>query len=384
MKRILLVVAALAMLAASPGEVVPELESQGFYIEAGSNASPEVVGDAVAEAGFSGGRFYVVVLSEEPGSGATFFADAVLDDLGSGTVLTVAPETVGYASDGTSWSAEELDGAVNASLNGTSDDDVVVRFVESLTGAPVGGGSTGSGGTADGSSGIIWLVVFVGGLAALFFYLRSRSQEASVTARAGRLAEFRAAAQEKLNAVANDILEMEAEVTMSEKPEVQQHYNSASAKYAEIIDRVSAVDDPEELLDLTYQLDIAIWELDVAEAYLDGKTPPKKPSKPKIEEPEGKPGAKAGPVINTSPRPTYDRRPQRQSSPAGPDLGNILLAILAARGMSGGGNYSGRWTGGPARGSGGRNSGGGSRGGGTRRMGGGGGGRIRGGGRRGG
>jgi hypothetical protein len=385
MKRILLALASLTLLAASPGEVVPDLESQGFYIESGANATPGLIGDAVAEAGFSGGRLYVVVLSEEPVSGATFFADAVLDELGSGTVLTVAPETVGYASDGTSWSADELDGAVNASLNGTSDDDVVARFVASLTGAPVGGGGTGSGGNTDGSSGIIWLLVFVGGMAALFFYLRSRSRRTSATARAGRLAEFRTAAQEKLNAVANDILEMEAEVTMSENPEVQQHYNSASGKYADIVDRVNTVDDPEELLDLTYQLDTAIWELDVAEAYLDDKTPPKRPEPPKIEEPEPKPGAKSSPVINTTPPPTYDRRPQRQSSPAGPDLGNILLAILAARGMGGGGNYSGRWTGGPGRYFGGRSSGGGSRGGGSRRMGGGGGGgRIRGGGRRGG
>lgn len=369
----------MAMLAASPGEVVSDLEAQGFYIESGSNASSDVVGDAVADAGFSGGRLHVVVLSGEPASGATFFADAVLDDLGSGTVLTVASETVGYASDGTSWTADELDEAVDASLNGTSDDDVVVRFVESLTGAAVGGGGSGSGGDSGGSgSGFIWLLVFVGGLAALFFYLRSRSQKTSATARAGRLAEFRAAAQEKLNAVANDILEMETEVTMADNPEVQQHYNSASAKYAEVVDKVGTVTDPEELLDLSYQLDVAIWELDVAEAYLDGKTPPKKPEPPKLETPQPQPGTKSGPVINTPTPPAYDRRPQRQSSPSGPDLGNILLALLAARGMGGGGNYSGRWTGG-----GGSSSGGGSRGGGSR-MGGGGGGRIRGGGRRGG
>ena len=366
------------MLAASPGEVVSELEAQGFYIESGANASSEVVGDAVADAGFSGGRLYVVVLSEEPASGATFFAAAVLDELGSGTVLTVAPETLGYESDGNSWTAEELNEAVSASLNGTSDDDVVVRFVESLTGAAVGGGGSGSGGDPGGSgSGFVWLLVFVGGLAALFFYLRTRSRNTSATARAGRLAEFRAAAQEKLNAVANDILEMETEVSVSEKPEVQQRYNSASAKYAEVVDKVGTVTDPEELLDLTYQLDIAIWELDVAEAYLDGKTPPKKPEPPKLETLEPQPGAKSGPVLTTPPPQGYDRRPQRQSSPSGPDLGNILLALLAARGMGGGGHYSGRWTGG-----GGGSSGGGFRGGGSRM--GGGGGRIRGGGRRGG
>jgi hypothetical protein len=379
MKRILLAFAALAMIAASPGEVVSELEAQGFYIEAGSNASPGVVGDAVAEAGFAGGRLYVVVLSGEPGSGATFFADAVLDDLGSGTVLTVAPETVGYASDGNSWTADELNEAVDASLNGTSDDDVVVRFVESLTGAAVGGGGSGSGGGTGGSGGgFIWLLLFVGGLAALFFYLRSRSQKTSATARSGRLRDFRAAAQEKLIEVANDILEMETEVTMSENPEVQQHYKSASAKYAEVVDKVGTVTDPEELLDLTYQLDIAIWELDVAEAYLDGKSPPKKPEPPKLETPQPQAGGKSGPVINTPPPPAYDRRPQRQSSPSGPDLGNILLALLAARGMGGGGNYSGRWTGGGGGSSGGRSAGGGPR------LGGGGGGRIRGGGRRGG
>lgn len=379
MKRILLVLTALAMLAASPGEVVSELEAQGFYIESGSNASAAVVGDAVADAGFAGGRLYVAVLSAEPASGAPFFADAVFDDLGSGTVFIVAPETVGYASDGSSWSADELDDAVNASLDGSSDNDVVVRFVESLTGSDVGGGGSGPSGDSGGSGGgFVWILVFVGGLAALFFYLRSRSQKTSATARAGRLEEFRTAAQEKLNAVANDILEMETEVTMSENAEVQQHYKSASAKYAEVVDKVGTVRDPEELLDLTYQLDMAIWELDVAEAHLDGKTPPKKPEPPKLENPAPPAGRRSGPVITTPTPPAYDRRPQRQSSPAGPDLGNILLALLAARGMGGGGNYSGRWTGG-----GGGSSGGGSRGGGPR-IGGGGGGRIRGGGRRGG
>ncbi len=379
MKRILLAIVALAMIAASPGEVVSELEAQGFYIEAGSNASPDVVGDAVAEAGFAGERLYVVVLSVEPASGATFFSDAVLNSVGSGTVLTVAPETVGYAAEGTSWTESELDEAVDVSLTGSSDDDVVIRFVESLTGAAVGAGGSGSGGGSSGSGGgFIWLLVFVGGLAAMFFYFRSRTQKTSATARSGRLRDFRAAAQEKLNAVANDILEMETEVTMSENPEVREHYNSASAKYAEVVDKVGTVSDPAELLDLTYQLDIAIWELDVAEALLDGKTPPRKPEPPKLEAPKPQAGGKSGPIINTSPPPAYDRRPQRQSSPSGPDLGNILLALLAARGMGGGGGLSGRWTGGGGGSSGGGMFGGGSRMGG----GGGGGGRFRGGGRR--
>jgi hypothetical protein len=381
MKRLLLAIAALTLLAANPGEVVPVLEADGFYIESGSNASAGVIGDAVAEAGFAGGRLYIVVLSEEPVSGATFFADVVRDDLGPGTVLTVAPETVGYSSDGLTWARADLDAAVDASLDGTSDDDVVVRFVETLTGTEVAEGSgsgAGDGESAGGGSGAIWFLVFLGAMVALFVFLRNRSQKTAMSARAARLAEFRTAAQEKLDAIANDILEMETEVSMAENPEIQQHYNSASAKYGEVIDKVKTVTDPEALLDLTHQLDIAIWELDVAEAYLDGKPPPKKPEPPKFERPEPQQGATPPPTISSPTRPQYDRRPQRQSSPAGSDLGSILLALLAARGM-GGGRNSGRWTGGPGPG-----SGGGSRGGGSRRFGGGGGGGFRGGGRRGG
>jgi len=381
MKQLLLAIAALTLLAATPGEVVPDLEADGFYIESGSNASAGVIGDAVAEAGFAGGRLYIVVLSEEPVSGATFFADAVRDELGSGTVLTVAPETVGYSSDGQTWAQGALDTAVNASLDGTSDDDVVMRFVEALTETAVDEGSdsgAGDGESGGGGSGAIWFLVFLGGMIALFVFLRNRSQKTATSARAARLAEFRTAAQEKLDAIANDILEMETEVSMAENPEIQQHYNSASAKYGEVIDKVKTVTDPEALLDLTHQLDIAIWELDVAEAYLDGKPPPKKPEPPKFERSEPKQGVTPPPTISSPTRPQYDRRPQRQSSPAGSDLGSILLALLAARGM-GGGRYSGRWTGGPGPG-----SGGGSRGGGSRRFGGGGGGGFRGGGRRGG
>ncbi len=371
MKRILFALAALVLIAATTGEVVPELETRGYFIETGSNATEEVVGDAVAEAGFAGGRLYIVVLAEEPPSGATFFSDAVLDELGEGTVLTVAPETVGYASDGGAWSQDQLDAAVDASLSGSSDDDVVSGFVESLTGADIGGGpgpveqpgSSGSG------SGWVWLLVIGGGFLLLFLYLRSRSNRVSSVATAGRLKEFRSAAQAKLDAVANDILEMEDEVRLSENAEIQQHYNSASAKYAEVIDSIDKVSDPEKLLDLTYVLDVAIWELDVAEALLDGKKPPEKPEKPEVKMPTPGPEGPDEPVLRQPQPATYDRRPQRQSSPAGPDLGSILLAILAARGM-GGQHHSGGWTGAPTPG-----------GGGLGRMRGGGG-RIRGGGRR--
>ncbi|MDH3463159.1 MAG: hypothetical protein OEM32_06000 [Acidimicrobiia bacterium] len=351
----------LLLIAATPQETLSDLESQGFYIENGSSASASLVGDAVAEASFAGGRLYVVVLAEEPDSGATFFSDAVLDSLGTGTVLVVAPETVGFSSDGETWDESQLNDAVEAGLAGSSDNDVVARFVNALTGSSLGLGGGGSGG----GSGLIWFLVIVGGLGLLFFYLSRRS---SRTAGGGRVspqvAQFHEAARAKLADIANDILEMEDEVRLAEDHEVAAHYQRASATYSELIDEVDRLSDVEDLIEVIFRLDVAIWELDVAESILDGKTPPAKPERPKLETvqaPETRPT-----------RPDFERRPQRQSSPAGPDMGSILMALLAMQNMGGLGRTPGQQPGG--LGGAGRRPG--SFGGGSR------GGRIRGGGRR--
>ena len=44
------VVAALALVAATPAEVVPSLETNGFYLEDTSDADHAAISDAVAEA----------------------------------------------------------------------------------------------------------------------------------------------------------------------------------------------------------------------------------------------------------------------------------------------------------------------------------------------
>ncbi|HEY5890736.1 MAG TPA: hypothetical protein VIW94_08565 [Acidimicrobiia bacterium] len=367
MKRTLLLVASLALIAATPVEVVETLEEQGFYIEPGSGATEAVVGDAVAEAGFAGSRLYVVVLAEEPATSATFFSDGVLDDLGTGTVLTVAPETVGWASMGDIWTDEQLDAALDASLDGGSDDEVVIIFVESLTGTSVGPGSAG-GSTGGGGSGWIWFLIIGGGLLVLFFYLRGRSASTAATARDSRLREFYTLAQGKLDSIANDIIEMEDEVSLSANPDVKLHYDSASATYADLIDKVPNATTADDLVDIAYQLDVAIWELDVAEALLDGKTAPEKPERVVLEAAPAE-----QPIVVPPTSDDFDRRTQRQSSPAGSDLGNILLAILAAQNLGGG--RGGTWgqPGGGFPGSGGGFPGGpgGGGGGGTRMRGGG-------------
>ena len=373
MKRLLLLVAVgLLLIAATPDQVVPELED-GYHIEAGSTASEEVVSDAVFEGRADGGRLYLVVLSEEPGGGATTFSDAVLDRLGSGYVVTIAPETVGFAGDGTAWSADEMNAAIDASLAGGSDDQVIELFISELTGAGVvpspGGEEPADGG---GGFGWIWLVVIGGGALLIFSAMRNNSKRRAEVA-GSELEKVKTMAKAKLAEVANDIIEMEHEVELSDNEDVKSHYLSASATYADALARTERDPGPAEMLDVVRDLDVAIWELDVAEAILDGKPVPEKPKPPEPPPPARQPV----PGPSDLPEDSYGRRPERQSSYAGGDLMTALWALLAMSGRGGGWGGTPGGFGGPMRGGG---MGGRMRGGGMRL--GGGIGRIRGGGRR--
>lgn len=361
--------AALLLIAATPDDVVPSLQANGYYIESGSNATEQVVSEAVFNGRSAGGRLYIVVLAEEPPGGATTFADSTVDLLVDGYVLVVAPETVGYSGEGTAWTADEMNAAVDASLGGGSDDEVVDLFVLSLTqeptpqpteqppvDAPSGGGIS-----------ILWLVVIGVVVVGVFVYASNRGK---TRREESRMAHVKDLAKQKLNEVANDILEMEDEVSTSGNADVSAHYQRASALYSEAMEANDRAQTVHEMMKVSEQLDLAIWELDCAEAILDGKPLPPKPEPPVVETatalpvPEGR-GA-------TSPPPTtpdFDRRPQRQSTGSG-DMLNVLLTMMAmgsmrnrGGGFGGFGGSSGNWTGGGGRigGGGGRIGGGGGR-----------------------
>jgi hypothetical protein len=375
MRRLLLVAVSVLLVAATPNEVVPELEANGYYVEPGSSATEQVVSDAVSDARSDGGRLYVVVLSDEPPGGATTFSDSVLDQLATGYVVTVAPETVGFAGDGSFWSAEEMNAAIDASLSGGSDDQAVELFVSELTGtsvAPAPGGEEPSDG--GGGFGWIWLVVIASGALLIFSAMRSGSKKRSELA-TSELEKVKTMARDKLAEIANDIIQMEDEVELSDNPEIRAHYQKASTTYTEVLARTEAGPRAQEMIEVIRDLDSAIWELDAAEALLDGKPVPERPKPPEPRPPQPQVPEPAPQPDSTSDE-AYGRRPARQSSYAGNDLMTALWAILAMSGRGGG-----RWGGtpggfgGPMRGGGlGRILGGGMRGGGL--------GRMRGGGRR--
>lgn len=355
MKRVLAVLAAITLIAATPQEVLPELEANGYYIDEGSDASEQVVSDAVFDGRADGGRLYIVVLAEEPPGGATTFSDSMLDLLDDdGYVFTVGPETVGYAGDGSFWTDSEMDAAVEASLDGDSNDEVVQMFSSSLAGGGIP---------------LVWILVVIGGGAiALWVFVSRRNRARDVAA---RMDEVREVAKQKLDEVANDILEMENEVAVSANPEVEEHYQRASAMYTKATEDNTRATTVREMLEVSEDLDTAIWELDSAEAILDGKLKPAKPE-PKTEmttppppssremrEGHGLPANVPGTVDQ------FERRPQRRSSGTDEML-TMLMTMMAMGGMRGRGGFGGFGGGfgggrGPSMGGGGRIRGGGRR-----------------------
>jgi len=316
------ILALVVIAAAAPDEVAATVADRGFFVEQGAAASPSIVSDAVAKARFDGGDLHVAVLAEEPPGGATTFADAVLNRLGAGTVLVVAPDSVGWASQGDIYTRAELDRALDAALEGGTDDEVVTRFVDALRAAGGAGASSPSSGSG---SGVLVLLLIVGGLVLVVGLVVWNGSRRSRHAAAAVLADGRQKVQERLAAVANDIVDLDGEIALSDDEAAREHYERASATYTEVNEALPAASTPQALLELSAKLDEAIWELDAADAILDGEPVPPKPEPPK---PHLTASSSEAPTA-TGAAPAGYRRSTRRSGYGTWDL----LDMLAAAGM---------------------------------------------------
>jgi len=386
-----------AALAADAATVADDAASVGYYLDSGVTISSSDATQIVSAARNGGSRFYLVVLGDTPDGGDTVFAENVLDSLGSdtGTVLVLSPEDVGWVSNGEFSDAELVAAFEYANARGGSDADYAANFVVSLVGAPGATTTAPPAGTTSGGSGagIIWFFVIIAAVILLVVWLMWRSNKQTVNAAAEQLAKARLAVQKQVDAVANDILDMEDEVRVAGNAEADRFYSEASETYRTVSDELTTAETPQQLLDISNRLDAAIWQLDTAEALLDGKPRPAQPEPRSL-----KPDLGSEERVTAPPRqPDYQRRSSRRSSYLGPGMLDILAGVagqvLAGGGRSGRRGFGGMFGGGVAGGSPGRRAGGTV----TRRASGGarrasgrrssprrsGGGRVRGGGRRG-
>ena len=275
----LLLLAAAPAGAQTPDQVASRVQDTGYWIDSGLPASEARISAAVSRAGNGGVRLIVVLLADDPPGGPTTFADAVLDRVGDGTVLVISATGSGMAS----WDLDQarVEQALDAGY-ATSGGDVefVDAVVASLTGTPVGpGGDDGDTGSGGGSrTGLIVMLVLVGGLVLLVVWAVRRQSKGAAQSKARAVEEARREIKAQLDATANTILEITDKVSLSDSREDNQYLEQAGRTFTEASEGYEAAADLVRLEEISDRLDEARWQLDAAAALADGKPVPPRPT----------------------------------------------------------------------------------------------------------
>lgn len=268
--------------AADPVDVADEVDPRGYYIEPGSGVDFEAMEALVARLTNSETRFYFVALADDPTEGADEFAEGVLEFLDEGaTVVVISPGEIGARSD--DFSSSQLSLAADEAVGDadrTYESDFRV-FAESLIGVPAGATATTSASSSATSSGggggvFIFLAVVVG-LIGLVFFMTRRSAKQAKQAAGRRLEEAKQEIREQLDIIANEILDLADKVTLSEQDRAEEYFRTASATYQEAQDQLEKAMNLAELERLSDQLDTTRWQLEAAEAVVEGRPVPPEP-----------------------------------------------------------------------------------------------------------
>ncbi len=276
---LLLLVLAAPAAAQSVRSVASDIRDDGYFAEGLSSADRSNLDAVVRNQRTIENRIYLAWLDSEPSEFNDVFAEDVVNQLGGGTVIVVSPQEIGaYSSE---FSSSEVDRAVDASFDAfdTSPARGFADFADSL-GARVGATSTGSSGS---SGGLPWGWIFIIGIVGLIGFTVWNGKRSSKKAAEVNLTEVKAALTGKLDEVANEILENEDRVRLSEDPEVQTWYSQASATFAEAQNALEGAASVQDLRDVTIDLDEAYWQLQATEAKMDGRAIPARPEPAELE-----------------------------------------------------------------------------------------------------
>lgn len=352
-------------------EILAELEDRGYYIESGADGSDRDFADLVRRTDGAADNWYFVSMADvvDPA-----FADTLFGEVRPGGNVLV------YYIDGdfvevqlASGETESIEARALAPFEDDWDrpedfmEDVVARFDE-LTGgssstsggssSSTAGGNTSSGNSAssDSGGGFPWLlvgipVVLIGGI--WFVSRRGKSKKADSDLETAQ--KIRAELQTEIDELANDVLVLSGPIDLSDKEQAITFYREATDAYLDISDEIPDVEkleaaDLRELSALGTRVAHARWQMDAAEALLDGEPIPEKP---KVAPPPAPP---APPEVQQRRTRQRQRMPQRQARPRVPysrsrrrSGGGLLDILIAGAGMMGGRSGGGMF-GGTSRG----------------------------------
>lgn len=267
-----------ALAQATPAEAAAAARDSGYFIEDGVAVIESRIDAAVTRANQAGVRFVVVILDDDPAGGATTFASAVLDRLGSGTVLVLSASQEGIES--TDRSQEELERALDAGFEAVGDESYVSAVVDSLiAGTSTTQTTTGPDSSGGSRTGLIVLLVVLAGLAALVWFAVRRRRKAEQASLRESVEEARGELKSQLDSMANTILEITDQVSASESREDNRYLEVAGATFGAVLEEFETANDLHTLELLSDRVDEARWQLDAAASLAGGRPIPARPDK---------------------------------------------------------------------------------------------------------
>ncbi len=279
-------------------EVVASVDSRGYYIEPGADADINQIEAITSQSASDRRPTAVVLLATEP-------TTIIEDDLAAAVVEQVdgisaavvlwgpAPGQRGLGAaglDGVYGDAEidaAADAAVAASVEGSTLTDLAAAFIGALPASDAGvAADTGATGATprsagdDSGGGFPWVVLLVPavGLAVWLFFRSRRRKALGGAADPADIETARAEIREQLEVVADEILENENTVGLSDNAEAIEHYRLASETYNDVFARLDSTTNLLELAELNDRVDQARWQMDAAEALVEGRPVPPVPA----------------------------------------------------------------------------------------------------------
>jgi hypothetical protein len=277
-RRLLLAVLLLAGFAALPAaaqvadldvdEVAADLRADGYWVEEGMRIDESAVSAALDRAD---NVLYLIVLADDRGTDPAFIAEEIAAEFASGTFIARTDAFLGiYSID------FGQDAVQRASAAFTLPDAEGIEAADralSAAAAPAGGGGGGF------PWGTIVVLVIGGGVAWMVMSSNRRSSKAA----AKRLDEAREQLSAQADDVADDILALTEIVQAADDPAANEHYREANRIFAETEELIVDAAHERELVDISNRLTEAEWRLEAAEAIIDGREPPTKPTTRPIE-----------------------------------------------------------------------------------------------------
>lgn len=300
-------------------DIVSSVDNRGYYIEPGATVDLNRVEQITSRSASDGRPTAVVILAAEPDT-------IVEDDLAAQIVESVAdidaavvlwgpaPGERGLGAAGLEgvYGDAEIDAAADAaaaaSVEGSSLGDLAEAFIEALP--PGGAAASESGGTDDavgsgsdaaaassdsGGGGFPWLILLIPGIGiGAWLWFRSRRRKLDQHGSDDDITTARTEIREQLEVVANEILEHEDSIGLSNNADAIEHYRQASATYKQVSETLDETTNLLALADLNDRVDHARWRMDAAEALVEGRPAPPKPAPEKpaacFFDPTHKPG----------------------------------------------------------------------------------------------